>query len=313
MIRLLSARCAPLILVISCAAPCWAQQPEGSVPVPAARPADPAPAQVAQPEIDADQSAAKTPVPTPKGRPKAAGDEDTQQETAAPDKSDPSKDSAGRNPVQSVFKAPVPKWRPEPATDGDVAQQTAEPEGLPVKEAACRDRLTAMGVRFTPADRIDGEGGCGIGHPIRVTWLPQQVKLSGRAIMGCEVSESLANWTVKVAIPQAKLKFGEPLTEIEQYASYVCRSRNSLRGARLSEHAKGNAIDLGRFHMADGTVVDVASQAEDNTPEKRFLKVLRDEGCTYFKTVLGPGSDPYHSNHFHFDMAKRRNGSHYCR
>ncbi|MEM9107657.1 MAG: extensin family protein, partial [Pseudomonadota bacterium] len=134
-----------------------------------------------------------------------------------------------------------------------------------------------------------------------------------RAIMGCEVSESLANWTVKVAIPQAKLKFGKPLTEIEQYASYVCRSRNSLRGARLSEHAKGNAIDLGRFHLADGTVVDVASDADEDSPEQRFLQVLRDEGCTYFKTVLGPGSDPYHDTHFHFDMAQRRNGSHYCR
>ncbi len=309
MIRLPSARCALLIPVLSCAVPSLAQLPDGAVPVPVARPAD---ATAIPADTSDDQDAVQTVVPIPRWRSQPAGDDDAKQQGAtAPGKPDPGSE---RDSAQGeVFEAPVPKWRPEPASEGDVSEQIAEPDGLPVKEAECRNRLTAMGVRFTPADRIDGEGGCGVGHPIRVTWLPQQVKLSGRAIMGCEVSEALANWTVKVAIPQAKLKFGEPLTEIEQYASYVCRTRNSQNGAKLSEHAKGNAIDLGRFHLADGKVIDVESDAEDDTPEKRFLKVLRDEGCTYFKTVLGPGSDPYHDSHFHFDMAKRRNGSHYCR
>ena len=208
---------------------------------------------------------------------------------------------------------PVPKWRPQNSEPAEIDEKVAKLDGLPAEESACRDRLTALGVAFAPAERIDGANGCGIAYPINVTGLPQGVKLSGRTLLGCEASEALANWTIKVVVPEAEKRFGEKLTGIDQYASYVCRTRNSQAGSKLSEHAKGNAIDLGRFRLSDGTVIDVGSKPEKGTPEELFLQVLREEGCTYFKTVLGPGSDIFHSDHFHFDMAKRRRGGHYCR
>ena len=273
MIRLLSARGAAMIVVLTCAAASEAQQPDGAIPVPAPRPT--------------------LAVPVPDGKPAAEADREM--------------------PPKSVSSVPVPKRRPQPPGDGDGTPQTAGAEVLPAEEAACRDRLSAMGVRFTPARPIDGTNGCGIAHPIRVLGLPRQVTLSGRAVMGCPVTEALANWTLDVAIPQAEKQFGASLVRIEHYASYVCRSRNSQSGARLSEHARGNAVDVGRFHLSGGIVVDVASDAEDDAPETRFLKALRDGACAHFKTVLGPGSDPYHDTHFHFDMARRRNGSRYCR
>ena len=100
---------------------------------------------------------------------------------------------------------------------------------------------------------------------------------------------------------------------IDQFSSYVCRTRNSQNGAKLSEHAKGSAIDVGRFTLADGTVIEVGFPGKKESRRKQFLKALRDTGCTYFTTVLGPGSDGYHKDHFHFDMAQRRRGYRYCR
>jgi len=314
--RLPSARCAMLIAVLFCAVPTRAEQPDAPIPVPAPRPAAAVPETAVQPDTDVDAAATRNvvfKVPVPRWRSRSAARGDTLEKGARPTSVKPEVVLNGDAAQKAVFKVPLPRKRPATAAGGAVSRASVEPEELPAEEVACRDRLTSLGVRFTPADPIAGAGGCGISHPIRVTWLPQQVKLSGRAVMGCEVSESLARWTVKVAIPQARQQFGENLTVIEQYASYVCRSRNSQNGAKLSEHAKGNAIDLGRFHLANGTVIDVAAEAGDGTPEKRFLKALREEGCGYFKTVLGPGSDPYHNTHFHFDVAQRRNGSRYCR
>ena len=39
--------------------------------------------------------------------------------------------------------------------------------------------------------------------------------------------------------------------------------------------------------------------------QNAFLKEVRKAACGPFTTVLGPGSDPYHSDHFHLDLAQR--------
>ena len=46
---------------------------------------------------------------------------------------------------------------------------------------------------------------------------------------------------------------------------YACRTRNSQRGARLSEHAKGNAID-----MAGLAMFDIADSYAGGTISLRF-------------------------------------------
>lgn len=207
---------------------------------------------------------------------------------------------------------PVPRPKPSPEVAPPVPK-TAKRPGLPDEERACRKRLENLGVRFQPVKRIYGKNGCGIRHPVEIARLPDNVGLSGRTVLSCPAAAALAEWSVKSAAAEARKHFGSDLVRIDQYASYDCRTRNSKKGSKLSEHAKGNAIDLGRFHMSDGTVVDVASRPKKGAPEQLFLRALREAGCTFFTTVLGPGSDAYHSDHFHFDVAKRRGGSRYCR
>lgn len=208
---------------------------------------------------------------------------------------------------------PVPTPRPT-ATEqlGDLLK--AKPLSvLPQKERACRSRLRKMGVRFKAVERIHGKGKCGIKYPLEIAGLPGGVKLSGRTVLNCRAGEALAEWTVKTAAPAAQKRFKSKLIRIDQYASYDCRTRNSKPGAKISQHSLGNAIDLGRFHMANGTIVDVASRPLPGMPKRRFMKTLRDAACTYFTTVLGPGSDVHHKDHFHFDIASRRNGYRYCK
>jgi len=54
--------------------------------------------------------------------------------------------------------------------------------------------------------------------------------------------------------------------------------------------------------------------ASENGPSERtFLRGVRQAACGPFKTVLGPGADEFHTDHFHLDMARRRSDSAYCR
>ena len=48
---------------------------------------------------------------------------------------------------------------------------------------------------------------------------------------------------------------GAPLRSLDNYASYDCRGRNRIVGAKLSEHGKANAIDIRSVKLANGTLV----------------------------------------------------------
>jgi Resolvase, N terminal domain/Extensin-like protein C-terminus len=48
-----------------------------------------------------------------------------------------------------------------------------------------------------------------------------------------------------------------------------------------------------------------------STPQS-FRQRLRDAACHRFNTVLGPGSDAYHADHIHVDLAERAHGYRMC-
>ena len=97
--------------------------------------------------------------------------------------------------------------------------------------------------------------------------------------------------------------------------SYSCRSRNSQRGARLSEHAFGNAVDVMAFRFADGREVSVVRGWRGAPEEQEFLREVFVGACGYFNTVLGPGADVFHHDHFHLDLARHdpRGQRHICK
>jgi len=154
------------------------------------------------------------------------------------------------------------------------------------------------------------EGACGMDNPVAVRYVAG-VRLSTPATLNCRTANTLADW-VEHDAQDAVRKLRSPIAEMTIFASYACRSRNNQRGARLSEHALGNAIDIGAFTLENGTELSVEEDWGKVGKEGTAIGNLHRAACGPFGTVLGPNSDRYHYNHFHFDTAEYRSGT-YCR
>ena len=150
--------------------------------------------------------------------------------------------------------------------------------------------------------------GCGIRDAVKVRSV-SGVALSHGAVMDCDTARALNRWVAKGVKPAFRRR--GPVVELQVAAHYACRTRNSQRGARISEHGKGKAIDISAFVMKDGEVITVAKGWGQGTTLKLLHKAWR-AACGPFGTVLGPKSDAYHWNHFHLDTASYRGGP-YCK
>ncbi|WP_371687481.1 extensin family protein [Thalassococcus sp. S3] len=159
-------------------------------------------------------------------------------------------------------------------------------------------------VGFVPG-RING---CGISEAVRVRSV-SGIVLSQSALMDCNTAQALKTWVDKGVKPALRSK-GQ-LVELRVAAHYACRTRNNQRGARISEHGKGRAIDISGFRMADGEVITVLNGWNARGTRNALRKMHR-AACGPFGTVLGPNSDRFHQDHFHFDTARYRSGP-FCR
>lgn len=157
-----------------------------------------------------------------------------------------------------------------------------------------------------PLPPINQKYTCGLEHPFRIAALGQgEVSIQPPARLGCPMNSALNRWLQDVVQPAAYANFGQPIVGLKNIASYGCRTRNNKRGAKLSEHSFGNALDIKAFYLADGRTIDIRSSWYKGTPsEKAFLRQVQGGACGTFKTVLGPGSDGYHEDHFHLDLAR---------
>src|SRR5207247_2132243 len=106
---------------------------------------------------------------------------------------------------------------------------------------------------------------------------------------------------------------GEQVVEIKQLSAYSCRTVNNQAGGNISEHAFGNALDVGVFKLASGREVTVEHGWKGAYEERGFLRQVHAAACERFSTVLGPGADVFHYNHFHLDLARRTSGRSVCR
>jgi hypothetical protein len=144
--------------------------------------------------------------------------------------------------------------------------------------------------------------GCGVAEPVRVTSV-SGVVLSDAATIDCDTARALNTWVEGVVQPA----YDGQVVKLQVAAHYICRSRNNVKGAKISEHGRGKAIDISAFILANGKVLTV----QDNY--NKTMRRLHKAACGIFMTTLGPGSDGYHEDHLHLDTASRRSGSVYCR
>lgn len=163
--------------------------------------------------------------------------------------------------------------------------------------------------------RVGGRA-CGMDHPLKVSGLVDgRVAVTPMATINCPLTAALDRWIRRSVQPAAYRNLGEPVVGIRQIASYGCRGRNGSHRGPLSEHAFGNAIDIAAFRLASGREVSVVQGWWRGGPwERAFLRQVFAGACAEFYTVLGPGSDAHHANHFHLDLLRSnaRGGRHYC-
>lgn len=152
---------------------------------------------------------------------------------------------------------------------------------------------------------------CGIESPILLKALVLEsgarVEISPPALVNCPMAAAVARWVRSSVQPQLA-KDNLQLVKLEIAGAYECRGRNRVAGAKLSEHATGNALDIRAFITFSGRRFDITKQSADLA----FFQALKISACAQFSTDLGPGSDGYHQDHLHLDLQHRNNGSHFC-
>ena len=193
-------------------------------------------------------------------------------------------------------------------------------------EAAC---LRSGAIKETAyvkiAKALEGPGTCGADHPIKVSAFTMDnvsvtassagffnaprggliTKLNSEGTLTCPMYTAVDRWLEQVVQPAAMARFGQPVVELRTMGTYSCRRMNNgSASARLSEHSFANAIDVGGFRLADGSVITVLKGWKGGLEEQNFLREVHAGACRNFATVLGPGADAFHYDHLHMDLAR---------
>ena len=111
-----------------------------------------------------------------------------------------------------------------------------------------------------------------------------RVAITPPATLRCKMAEAIAHWVRDDVAPIAAT-LGAPLGGIANFASYECRGRNRIVGAKISEHGKGNALDIRALTLANGK----SYEPTDMAVAKEMREQLKASACARFTTVLGPG------------------------
>ena len=221
------------------------------------------------------------------------------------------KAGTGTATLQNVpLPRPRPPAWPEPHSFAEAAGPDFNTADVTSAPSDCDQRLAMIAVvELLP--RLIGPGGCGGRDIVRLNAvvLPdhRRVDVKPTAVLRCAMAESFAAW-VRDEASASIAPLGVAPRGIETYGSYECRGRNSVIDAKLSEHGKGNAIDVRALVLAGDRRIELT----DETVAKPLREALRDSACHRFTTVLGPGADSYHNNHIHLDILERTHGSRIC-
>ncbi len=197
-------------------------------------------------------------------------------------------------------------------TPRSTAPVSAPPPVAVSKEAQlCLAGLSQTGSRFSPLpDRYYGAG-CKAVNSVQLSALQgdrSEFGLSNIGPVTCPAAQTFAGWARFGVDRAARQILGSPLARIETMGSYSCR--NVAGTSRRSAHSRAAAIDVAGFVLADGRRISVkADWNGGDAREREFLRVVHKSACKRFGTVLGPGYNAAHQDHFHLEQGD----SSFCR
>jgi hypothetical protein len=188
--------------------------------------------------------------------------------------------------------------RPPRAAPPPVAAQPSSQEIL-----QCHVDLAREGVQFRVLPDQHFQGGCSALGAVLLVDIG--VPVTNLRAMTCPLARQFARWAREAVQPAADQWLGTRVARIETFGTYSCRTVDSQPGARLSEHARANAVDVSGFVLGDGRHITVLQGWNgDDERVRRFLRAVHQAGCRRFNIGLSPDSDSYHYNHMHFDMGR---------
>ena len=199
----------------------------------------------------------------------------------------------------------IPGGRKDSPPPGTGVERPTQPDKATLQ---CHADLRRESVGFRPlGDRYFGNGCTALGS---VQLLEIGTPVNNLGAMTCPLARQFARWAREAVQPAARAWLDSRVVRIESFGTYSCRPLNGQAGARLSEHGRANAVDVGAFVLANGKKITVL-QGWDGEDEdvRKFLRAVHKAGCRRFQVVLGPDSNAFHRDHFHFDLG---NGP-YCR
>lgn len=203
-----------------------------------------------------------------------------------------------------------------PRATGLSVRPSLRPNGIVQKAMAQRQQRARGAICKDPGIQGDVVGfvpgrlsACGIQEGVRVRSV-SGIPLSQQAVMDCKTAKAFKQWVDKGVKP-ALGSTGGGVAQINVAAHYACRTRNNQPGAKISEHGRGRAIDISGFRLRDGSEITLL-QGWNRRDTGPILRKMHQRACGIFGTVLGPDSDRFHKDHFHFDTARYRSGS-FCR
>lgn len=285
-------------------------RPLAAAPAPAETAREAAPLPAAMAAVTATAAAPLRPLPRPESL--AARYAETMATLAEP-KLDP-----GSIEQVAAFaglrSSPLPQARPKGLAKRKVAidpettpQKAAVVRTLPGKTAVLPKKGSVCGdpdIRGAALAPITSRvKGCGVEDPVKVTQIAG-VAISPAATITCETAKAAKQWIERGVQPA----FDHQVVKLQIAGSYVCRTRNHQKGAKVSEHGKGRALDISGFVLVDGRALSVARDYR----KSRAMKASHRAACGPFGTTLGPGSDGMHEDHLHVDIVSYRNGT-YCK
>ena len=196
-------------------------------------------------------------------------------------------------PAQPNYSAVPHPQEPQEVIEDDEPVQTQPSAPPPHLRPAAPSTPPALGPSRTPVNAT-------------------MVELKPTATLACPIVSALDRWIVSAVQPAAMRWFNQPVVEIRQISAYSCRGMNGQPGARISEHAFGNALDIAAFVLADGHRITVQAGWHGTPEEQGFLRDVQAAACDQFTTVLAPGSNRFHYNHIHVDLMRRASGRRIC-
>lgn len=170
----------------------------------------------------------------------------------------------------------------------------------------CLAKLTSDQVRFSPLPDRQFGGGCQAVGAVQLLEIGTPVNNLGA--MTCPLASRFSDWVRFGVGPAARTMLGSDVVRVDTMGTYACRNVvGGSSSARLSEHARANAVDVAAFVLADGRKIRVAGGWNEGSDEERaFLRRIRESACKRFVTVLSPDYNAAHHDHLHLDMGGGR-------